>query len=299
MNKFIILILLFSFTQLVRGQTEHDIPPEVEIPRNLEEAHAQLMKLFPKEEIERITQMASEDEMSIYHFGAGMGIRNSWGLWHGSRLAKYFNDLGIKHADDMSGIILGTFWCRIHEQPFRLQERIEYYQAYWRATVRPPESTTTPGGHEIDFRQSWLDEDSNGVPSAVHIGRCDHDGSFWAYEWNKGVYAPTGEMLKTIMEDDMWRMRELEMQVRPILDQVELPIMAFTRANAMSVVEYLNQHIGKEVGLQFISEVDPSHGPFTCNLKKIAGYDALMYFTDCSNLAWTYETNRIVIRNKD
>ena len=94
--------------------------PEPYIPNDLDDAHAQLLKLLPSDEISRIKSMKSEDEMMDYHFGLGAGLRNSWGLWGNSRLAQYFQDMGIHHADDMSGIILDTFWCKLHGQSFNL-----------------------------------------------------------------------------------------------------------------------------------------------------------------------------------
>lgn len=205
-----LLALSLIFVSLLVGSCKHtgDTQAYVVVPKNLDEAHAQLLRDMPAEEQERIRNMKSEDEMIRYHFGAGMGIRNSWGLWGDSPLAKYFKDLGIHHPDDMSGIIMNTLWCRIHNQPFRLDARVKYYQAYWRANAQPPETATTPTGDKIDFRQSWHGEDTNGLPSAVHIGQSEADGSFWAYEWDKGVYAPTGEMLKTIMKDDYWKDRK-------------------------------------------------------------------------------------------
>jgi hypothetical protein len=205
MKYLLTLSLVFAFLLAASCRRTDEGQADVYVPKNLDEAHAQLLKNMPPEDIERIKNMKSEDEMIRYHFGAGMGIRNSWGLWHGSRLAKYFNDLGIRHADDMSELIMNTLWCRIHNQPFRLDERTKYYQAYWRANASPPETVTTPGGDEIDFRQSLGGTNSSGLPHAVHIGQCEKDGSFWAYEWNKGVYAPTGEMLNAIIEDDYWK----------------------------------------------------------------------------------------------
>ena len=51
------------------------------------------------------------------HFGLGMGIRNTWGLWGDSRLAKYFKKHGIKHPDNMSGIILDAYVNHLKGKP--------------------------------------------------------------------------------------------------------------------------------------------------------------------------------------
>jgi hypothetical protein len=104
---------------------------EVYIPKNLNDCFVQLKKLLKPEDIEKM-KSGTEDDMIQYHFGLGMGIRNSWGLWGGSRLAKWFNAQGIKHPDDMSGIILDSFWRHLNDKPIKLKEQIKYYQDYWK-----------------------------------------------------------------------------------------------------------------------------------------------------------------------
>ena len=120
------------------------------IPANLEDAHNYLLRHLPPEEIQRIRDMKSEDEMIDYHLGLGMGIRNGWSLWAGSRLSRHFNKLGVYHPDDMSGIILETFWCRLPDQPLRFDERIAYCQVYWAAS-NVPEDLRTPSGEILNF----------------------------------------------------------------------------------------------------------------------------------------------------
>ena len=81
----------------------------------------------------------SEEDMIQYHHGLGRWIRNNWELWAGSRLAKYFNDIGINHPDDMSGIILDSYWRQLNEKPIKLDEQIKYYQEYWADTEKGDE----------------------------------------------------------------------------------------------------------------------------------------------------------------
>ena len=47
------------------------------IPADLNDAHAQLMGLFPAKELDAIRASTSEDFMVNYHLGLGMGIRIS------------------------------------------------------------------------------------------------------------------------------------------------------------------------------------------------------------------------------
>lgn len=66
------------------------------------------------------------------HLGFGMWLRNNWQLWGGSRLSKYFNDLGIFHPDDMSEIILVSYHRHLSNRQIELEEQIAYYQDYWK-----------------------------------------------------------------------------------------------------------------------------------------------------------------------
>jgi hypothetical protein len=107
---------------------------EAYIPKNLDDCFAEFKKKLEPSVIEKIRQAQAKD-MALYHFGLGLTIRNGWGLWKGSRLSRWFNGKGIHHPDDMSGIILDSFWRHLHHQPIKLEEQIEYYQAYWKAAA--------------------------------------------------------------------------------------------------------------------------------------------------------------------
>ena len=74
----------------------------------------------------------TEDEFTANaHFGIGLWMRNNWRLWGGSRLSKYFNDLGIFHPDDMSGIILTSYHRYLNNREIKLEEQIKLYKEYW------------------------------------------------------------------------------------------------------------------------------------------------------------------------
>lgn len=84
------------------------------IPKNLEECFIELNKLLKPKDVEAIRNLKSKDEMSLYHFGLGMWLRNNWGLWGGSRLQQYFIKKNIDHPDNMSGIILSYYYDWLH-----------------------------------------------------------------------------------------------------------------------------------------------------------------------------------------
>ncbi len=101
------------------------------IPNNLEECFEELKNNILTEKEIKLFSSLVEENVSSWHHSLGMDIRNNWGLWTNSSLAKYFEGLGIMHADDMSGIILTSFHRYLHRQPIELEKQIKEYQDYW------------------------------------------------------------------------------------------------------------------------------------------------------------------------
>lgn len=149
------------------------------VPANLGEAHRRLLQELPPQTIEEM-RAGTEVEMVRYHHGPGTWIRNEWGLWRGSRLARYFNAMGVHHPDDMSGIILETLWCRLHDQPFRLQERVAEFAEYWASVEEPKEGSPKDGAKIV-----WCIQ-LGGGKGAVHLGVSVSDSSYWRYEYRSG-----------------------------------------------------------------------------------------------------------------
>lgn len=210
MKRFIAFLLLLSIGNQLLAD-EKKVAPKEELakeqarneeappPKTLEEAHQRLEQLLPKKELAKIDAMKSENDMIQYHFGLGMGIRNSWGLWGGGgALAQHMKKLGFHHPDDMSGVILETFWCKRHKQDFRLKERAAYFDAYWKAAADPPETAKDPkDGSDVNWNLSFLAGDEK-TPRQIHVGKSKKTGRWLAFEYDKGVYEPDAPLLKRI-----------------------------------------------------------------------------------------------------
>jgi hypothetical protein len=81
-------------------------------PKNLKECIEELDRILSESDKETIRSMDKGLFASTQHFGMGVQIRNSWGLWdETSELYKYFHEkLSFAyHADEVSGLILRTF----------------------------------------------------------------------------------------------------------------------------------------------------------------------------------------------
>ncbi len=102
------------------------------IPIDLDDCFRQIDG-FWADSIKTEVKKMSEDEFTVNtHFGMGMWMRNNWKLWGGSRLSKYFNDLGVFHPDDMSGIILTSYYRYLLKLDVKLEEQIKGYNDFWK-----------------------------------------------------------------------------------------------------------------------------------------------------------------------
>jgi hypothetical protein len=108
------------------------------IPENLEDAIIEIDRMMGKTgHLETLNR--PEEDMCMLHHGTGMWLRNNWGLWQGSRLANYFNSIGITHADDMSGIILDSYWRTLHDEPLDIEGQVKFYQDFWAKSLQESE----------------------------------------------------------------------------------------------------------------------------------------------------------------
>jgi hypothetical protein len=100
------------------------------IPKDLSESFLVLDTVLSND---IINQIRSSDEDSLYrfHMGIGLWIRNNWGLWDNSRLAKWFKSNGVFHPDDMSDIILVSYHRYLNHEALNLSQQVATYQDFW------------------------------------------------------------------------------------------------------------------------------------------------------------------------
>ncbi len=103
----------------------------VYIPKNLEDCFSQINSFWNDSTKIQVKNWEEKEFAGKVHFGFGMWMRNNWQLWGGSRLSKYFNDLGVHHPDDMSGIILDSYHRYLNNKEIKLEEQVKNYQDYW------------------------------------------------------------------------------------------------------------------------------------------------------------------------
>lgn len=132
-SLFILHINCFAgYDRFVNPSTISDRGPK---PRTLDDCIAQLDRTIPDSTKAKISLMTEDEFLASSHFSLGLSIRNNWGLWKGSRLSRFFNEKGIYHPDDMSGIIICSYYRHLTKQDIKLEEQIKSYQDYWKKVL--------------------------------------------------------------------------------------------------------------------------------------------------------------------
>lgn len=101
------------------------------VPSSLEDSFVELDKMLHPKFIEDFKKAGKGGPIEE-HFGLGLWMRNNWGLWGGSRLAKYFRSIEINHPDDMSGIILTSYQRKLNGLPIELDAQVKEYKDFWK-----------------------------------------------------------------------------------------------------------------------------------------------------------------------
>lgn len=175
---------------------QHSLPPAS--PSSLTEALDSLEHELSPAQLAYIRDSASED-MGAVHMSLGLGIRNTWGLWAHSRLAQYFDSIGVYHPDDMSGIVLTSLWRRLHERPINLDQQVRDAQMYWRYAM-PPDSTTfpaCPGGVHLFGGTVNLDKRPY---VTTHIGQCVGTKMWWTYNADRGWLPADSSQFRDLLD---------------------------------------------------------------------------------------------------
>ena len=99
----------------------------VYIPENIYDAMLQIDGFWSDSVKQVVREMSVGQFTAGAHMGFGMWIRNNWQLWGGSRLSKYMTNQAGAHPDDMSDIILRSYYKYLTGDK-ELAEQVELYR---------------------------------------------------------------------------------------------------------------------------------------------------------------------------
>ena len=99
-----------------------------EKPKNLTECIQMLDHIFKKEDKEKAKTLTESEFLIETYFGTGMGIRNEWIRSGNPELVKFFLDEGVKHPDDMSAMILTSYYRHLLGKEIDLEGQISVHK---------------------------------------------------------------------------------------------------------------------------------------------------------------------------
>jgi WD40 repeat protein len=89
-----------------------------EITKIYDPAYIKRFRECPKEQLHTYTR-------GMCGIGFGSDLRNMWKLRQHSPLVEYFNRLGIANGENMSDIIIRSYWRHLNNQPIELELQLE------------------------------------------------------------------------------------------------------------------------------------------------------------------------------
>lgn len=117
--RYIVLCLLISL--LMSGRA---VGADEPLPRSIQESVAELKRTLPAATLSQ-WRSSGESIVADSHLTLGTWIRNKW--IHGKSsnpLSKYFVSQGLYNPDDMSFVILTSFWRDLHGQPANIEGQL-------------------------------------------------------------------------------------------------------------------------------------------------------------------------------
>jgi hypothetical protein len=167
MKLLIIAILSILTTSSVFSQTNDntikfenlvllDTINGIYIPQNIDDCIVQINSFWSDSIKNTVKGMTENEFTATAHMGIGMWIRNNWFLWNGSRLSVYFNTLGIYHPDDMSGIIITSYYRNLTQHDIELKSQIKKYTDYWKQQEQNTNQLNKESTKEILKSKKWL-----------------------------------------------------------------------------------------------------------------------------------------------
>ncbi|MEX0997950.1 MAG: DUF6794 domain-containing protein [Flavobacteriaceae bacterium] len=188
--------------------SENEFIDDEYIPKDINEAVHQINTFFTDSIRNEIKSLSENEFSSRAHFSLGMRLRNNWGLWGGSRLAVYFNNIGIFHPDDMSGILLISYHRHINDKDLEIDKQIDYYKKYW-LVIQPPDVKDFPKEElGLEFGSGIFYNRNDGTTGVIHVQTNSESDNFWIYDYYFGW-----KRINKSTEDKLLKLGEINQEI--------------------------------------------------------------------------------------
>ena len=100
-------LLLLALALLTSCATEFKALKGITIPRNFTEANVELDLMFTEQQKASLRSGETEAEDLLLTFG--LQLKEYWGLWQDSKMAKFMHKQDIEHPDQMIAVIFDQY----------------------------------------------------------------------------------------------------------------------------------------------------------------------------------------------
>ena len=125
--KYLVTFCMFVISFVAFGQIKNT-DMKKEKPKNLTECIQMLDKNLKTEDKDYIKTLTEDEFFMESHFTIGMGIRNEWIRSGNPELVTFFLDQGVKHPDDMSAMILTSYYRHLLGKEIDFEGQISAYK---------------------------------------------------------------------------------------------------------------------------------------------------------------------------
>jgi hypothetical protein len=118
----------------------------------------------------------------------------------------------VLHPEDISGIILTSYYRHLTGKEIRLEEQLKKHQEYWKIAAYPEKKAHPKKSGKLQFQSMFLYKRNLGGQGAVHIASNEH-GEIWIYDFYFGWAKISEEELKELQSKNEDHMEEVARRI--------------------------------------------------------------------------------------
>ncbi|MBK9337580.1 MAG: hypothetical protein IPM98_13865 [Lewinellaceae bacterium] len=117
-----------EFERQYQERIKQDRLSGIYIPRNLDDALAQLNKLTSEESRRQFRAIPEDTVCQIMHNRLGQWMIANWSFYEGSRLSNYLRSAGVTYPDDMADFLILAFHRQLNGHTVSIKELAVYFK---------------------------------------------------------------------------------------------------------------------------------------------------------------------------
>ncbi|OOG61647.1 hypothetical protein B0E46_17010 [Rhodanobacter sp. B04] len=118
-----VILFLFAFAASMASAGE--------VPNTLPQAFAALDQQLGSQQRDDFKNTPETEAVVKAHTGLGLYIRNAWFRSGHSKLPDELHALGVRSLDDVSSVVLTSYWRHLNGKPLEVEKQCACYAKWW------------------------------------------------------------------------------------------------------------------------------------------------------------------------